>query len=384
MTRFERPKETTSEPRPSFRTFRPWMLVSAAWIGPAILAILDAYVQSNLGQRSPVQLRVLLWQGGDWLLFGAFTPIVFYLGRRLPLQRRHLLPRIALHLFAALAVCALWAASGTILRWLLLPGGAGIPTADFAVSWFFTTLPFGVAVYFAVLGIEHGIFYFTEARDQAERTARLSQLLAEARLGALRMQLNPHFLLNSLNAITVLVRDANTPAATWMLEELGELLREVLRADRSHEVPLAREIDFVKRYLGIEQVRFSDRLRPIFEVDLAVLNAAVPHFVLQPLVENALRHAIARRVEAGLVQIAARREGDDLVLSVRDDGPGLDKDTGRKAAGVGLANTRERLTTLYGSRGRLELIEMTEGGALATIRIPFHPAATPGEVTGGS
>ena len=112
-------------------------------------------------------------------------------------------------------------------------------------------------------------------------------------------------------------------------------------------------------------------------------NAAVPHFVLQPLVENALRHAIAKRVEAGLVQIAARREGDDLVLSVRDDGPGLDVDTVRKGAGVGLANTRERLTTLYGSRGRLELMEMREGGALATIRLPFHPVTTPGEVTGG-
>jgi signal transduction histidine kinase len=350
------------------------MLVSVAWIGPAILAVLDAYVQSTLGNRSPVQLRVLLWQGGDWLLFGAFTPLVFYLARRIPLQQRHLLHRVALHLFAAFAVCALWAASGTILRWLLL-GSAGVPTAHFVLSWLFTTLPFGVAVYFAVLGIEHGIFYFTEARDQAERTARLLQQLAEAGLGALRMQLNPHFLFNSLNAITVLVRDANTPAATRMLEELGELLREVLREDRSHEVPLAREIDFIKRYLGIERMRFSDRLRPIFDVDPAVLNAAVPHFVLQPLVENALRHAIAKRIEAGLVQITARREGDDLVLSVRDDGPGLDIDTVREGAGVGLANTRERLTTLYGSRGCLELMGMREGGALATIRLPFHLVA---------
>jgi two-component system LytT family sensor kinase len=383
MTWLERSKEVSSYPRISFRTFRPWMLVSVAWIGPAILAILDAYVQSTLGNRPPVQLRVLLWQGGDWLLFGAFTPLVFYLARRIPLQRRHLLHRVALHLLAAFAVCALWAASGTILRWLLL-GSAGVPTAHFVLSWLFTTLPFGVAVYFAVLGIEHGVFYFTEARDQAERTARLSQQLAEARLGALRMQLNPHFLFNSLNAITVLVRDANTPAATRMLEELGELLREVLRTDRSHEVSLAREIDFIKRYLGIEQVRFSDRLRPTFEVDPAVLKAAVPHFVLQPLVENALRHAIARRLDAGLVQIAARREGDDLVLSVRDDGPGLDMDRVRKGAGVGLANTRERLTALYGSRAHLELMAMSEGGALATIRLPFHLLATLGEVTFGS
>jgi len=113
MPWLERSKEASSYPRASFRTFRPWMLVSAAWIGPAVLAILDAYVQSSLGNRSPVQLRVLLWEGGDWLLFGAFTPLVFYMARRVPLQRRHLLHRGVLHLLAAFAVCALWAVTGT-------------------------------------------------------------------------------------------------------------------------------------------------------------------------------------------------------------------------------------------------------------------------------
>jgi sensor histidine kinase YesM len=237
-----------------------------------------------------------------------------------------------------------------------------------------------------VLGIEHGIFYFLEARTRETQAARLSAQLAEARLGALRMQINPHFLFNSLNAITVLVRDQDTRVATRMLEELGEVLHRVLRTERRHEVPLSEEIDFLKRYLALEQMRFSDRLRPTVDVDPAVLGAAVPDLVLQPLVENALRHGVARRTESGLVSITAKREADDLVLTVADDGPGPEpygepgerRDGAQAAAvswagsGVGLANTRERLATLYGDRGRLELGKRPGGGAMVTIRIPYR------------
>ena len=193
---------------------------------------------------------------------------------------------------------------------------------EFVVSWSLTTLPFGVAVYFALLGIEHAMFYFLEARERETQAARLSAQLAEARLGALRMQIHPHFLFNSLNAITVLVRDQHTGTATRMLEELGEVLHRVLRTDRRHEVPLAEEIEFLERYLALEQMRFSDRLRPTIDIDPSIRDATVPDMILQPLVENALRHGISKRTEAGLVAITARREGDDLVVVVEDDGPG--------------------------------------------------------------
>jgi LytS/YehU family sensor histidine kinase len=240
------------------------------------------------------------------------------------------------------------------------------------LGWFLTSLPFGVAVYFAVLGAEHATYYYLEAREREAQAGRLATQLADARLRALRMQMEPHFLFNSLNAITVIVRDRDSATATRMLEQLGEMLRRVLRADRPQEVTLAEELDFVRLYLGIEEMRFSDRLRPSIDVDPALYSAAVPEFVLQPLVENAIRHGLAKRVSASRLEIVARREGDELVLSVTDDGPGPDGDPVPTAEGVGLGNTRERLATLYGGRARLELEPTPEGGARATVRLPYR------------
>jgi two-component system LytT family sensor kinase len=189
------------------------------------------------------------------------------------------------------------------------------------------------------------------------------------------MQFNPHFLFNSLNAITVLVRDRNTAAASRMLELLSDVLREVLRADATHETTLSTEVEFLERYLAIEEIRFSDRLQPRIEIDPGVSGAGVPRFLLQPLVENALRHGIARRADAGVLQVAARREGSQLVLTVRDDGPGLpaafDSDAA-KAGGVGLANTRARLAALYGGKATLDVSNAEGGGAIATVRLPYH------------
>jgi LytS/YehU family sensor histidine kinase len=243
-------------------------------------------------------------------------------------------------------------------------------------GWIFTTLPFGTGVYFALVGIEHGLAYMAQAHERETQAARLTAQLAEARLGALRMQLNPHFLFNSLNAITVLVRDQNTAAASRMLELLSDVLRLVLRAESSPEARLSAELHFLERYLAIEQVRFSDRLQTRVEVDEATRRAAVPQFILQPLVENALRHGISRRMEAGLLIITARRDGDTLVLTVRDNGPGFGPVA--QATGVGLVNTRARLAALYGDRGSLEIANAAGGGAVVTIRLPYHEKADDG------
>jgi two-component system LytT family sensor kinase len=229
-------------------------------------------------------------------------------------------------------------------------------------------------VYFALVGIEHSLFYFAQARERETQAARLAAQLSEAQLSALRMQFNPHFLFNSLNAITVLVRDQNTTAASRMLELLSDVLRQVLRSDASHETRLSAEVEFLERYLAIEQIRFSDRLRPRIEIDPAVSNAGVPRFLLQPLVENALRHGIARRADAGTLQVIARREGSQLVLTVRDDGPGLPADLDPQLSGVGLANTRARLAALYGAEATLVVANAEGGGVLATVRLPYHEA----------
>ena len=326
-------------------------------------------MQGRLGSREPATWRSLLFEGGDWLVYAALTPGVFWFAHRYPLARGTLARRIPIHLAAAVLLCAGWALGGILLSGVLYgstPYGGGV------VGWFFTSLPFGVAVYFAVLGVEHAVRYFVEARQRETQAARLSAQLAEARLGALRMQMQPHFLFNSLNAITVIVRDRDTATATRMLEQLGEMLRRVMRSDRPQEVTLAEELDFVRQYLAIEQVRFSDRLQPAFDVDPAALDAAVPEFLLQPLVENALRHGLAKRVTATLLRIDARREGEDLVVSVTDDGPGPESGEAEPAEGVGLGNTRERLATLYGGRATLTLARTPAGGARATVRLPYR------------
>jgi signal transduction histidine kinase len=366
------------------RTAPPiWFLILAAWLVPALLSGFNTYMQDRLEGHS-AEWRWVIFNGVDWLLYAVLTPVVFRASRRFPLKRPHIAGRVAIHIAGALAMCVAWAAMGTVLRLAIFPRAADLTVYKMwlgFVSWVFTTLPFGVGVYFALVGIQHSFFYFAQARERETQAARLAAQLSEARLAALRMQLNPHFLFNSLNAITVLVRDGNTGDASRMLELLSGVLRQVLQTDRGHETALAEELDFLERYLAIEQVRFSDRLRPRFEIDASIARAAVPRFLLQPLVENALRHGIARRGAAGLVEIAGRREGEQLVLTVRDDGPGL----GTMTEGVGLSNTRQRLAALYGEHASLEIANADGGGAIATVRLPYHEAAEarPPESGGG-
>jgi signal transduction histidine kinase len=359
-------------PAPARRWPPFWFLIFAAWLVPALLAACNSYLQNRLEGRPP-EWRWVLFNSLDWLIYALLTPAVFRASRRFPLEHRHLSRNAGLHAIGALLMCVAWAALGTGLRFLIFPQSAANGETAWLgfVSWVFTTLPFGFGVYFALVGIQHSFFYFAQAREREIQAARLAAQLSEARLGALRMQLHPHFLFNSLNAITVLVRDSDIANATRMLELLSDLLRQVLRKDEAHEAALAEEIEFIERYLAIEQIRFSDRLRARIDVDKAIARAAAPRFILQPLIENALRHGIARRAAAGTIQVSARREGVQLVLTVQDDGPGL-QPVADVGAGVGLANTRARLAALYGGEASLEVSDAAEGGVIATVRLPYH------------
>jgi sensor histidine kinase YesM len=337
------------------------MLVSAAWIGPAILGGLDVVAQHQLWGEGPVDIRRVLFVSLDWLLYALLTPFVFLLAKRWPISRPHVARHAALHLLSSLFFCAAWAGAGTVLRMLLEPKSMDAGPALHFASWLFITLPFGVAVYLAVVGIEHAIRYF-------EVASRLSEQLTSARLAALQAQLNPHFLFNSLNTIAVLVRGGDSRDAARVVEQLSDVLRRTL-SHKQNESALDEELELVRQYLAVEQARFSDRLRPEFQIDPLTWNAALPTFALQHLVENAVRHGIARRTEAGRVAIAARRDGDVLELTVEDDGPGIAPDA-PQIAGHGLENTRERLRTLYGDRASLS-VTRKEQGTTARLRVPF-------------
>lgn len=357
------------------RTTPPlWFLVLAAWLVPALLSGFNTYVQALLERQQP-DWHWVLFNSLDWLLYALLTPFVFRASSKFPLRRPQLARNISIHFAGALGMCVVWAGLGTLLRLLLFSLGPSATTGAVLlgfVKWISTTLPFGVGVYFALVGIQHSFFYFAQFRERETQAARLAAQLSEARLGALRMQLNPHFLFNSLNAVTVLVRDHNMADASRMLELLSDVLREVLRSDERPEISLVRELELIRRYLAIEQIRFSDRLRPRIDVEPDLARAAVPRFLLQPLVENAVRHGIAQRGDAGLVRVTAQRDGDQLVLSVQDDGPGL-RST-QNLGGIGLSNTRNRLETLYGEKAALHVTNAPEHGVIVTVRLPYHEA----------
>lgn len=330
------------------------MLISAACLVPATLDAIQAFLQGRFSGH-PVEWGDVVFRGSEWLFLGALLPIVSLLARRFPLRKESWKRTILAHLAGALLLCVGWASLGVALGTAL----HRYPQHAWA-SWVLTTIPWSVFMYFTVLGCVYAFTYFVEAR---EREAQL----AEARLNALQAQLHPHFLFNSLNAITVLVREQNTTAATRMLELLGDVLRRVLRADARHENPLEEELQFVRDYLAIEEVRFSDRLRVTWSIAEEARAARVPAFILQPIVENAIKHGLAKRAEAGRIEISANVAAGVLELRVRDDGAGVAE---ASAEGVGLMNTRERLRTLYGDRASLTIRAAREGGMEVIIRIP--------------
>jgi LytS/YehU family sensor histidine kinase len=237
----------------------------------------------------------------------------------------------------------------------------------------------------AALALDNARLYaeVREAHEHELRTTQLEVRLTEARLEALRSQLNPHFLFNALNTIAMLVRRQANPDALRGIVGLSQLLRQVLDRREAALVGLGEELALVEHYLAIEQLRFRDRLQVRMEVAPEALGARVPSLLLQPLVENAVRHGIGARQEAGWVRIVGRREGDRLRLEVRDSGPGFPPGwESRSPLGLGLANTRERLLNLYARDHRLELGNAPSGGAVVTVTIPFQ--AVPEEAAPGA
>ncbi|MDE3065921.1 MAG: histidine kinase [Verrucomicrobiota bacterium] len=234
-----------------------------------------------------------------------------------------------------------------------------------------------VLAYGALAGLAHSVHFYRRFRERERRALLLESHLANARLAALRMQLQPHFLFNSLNGVTALLRrDPHLAEATLL--SLSELLRLALNQSEKTEIPLREEMEFVQRYLAILQTRFGDKLRVEQAIEPASLDCLVPTLLLQPLIENAIRHGIEPAEKAGLVRLTTRRRDGKLILTVEDDGAGLigpDAASGR--TGIGLANLRARLETLYGAGQALELLPRPEGGVMVRVEIPWRPASAP-------
>jgi two-component system, LytTR family, sensor kinase len=220
-----------------------------------------------------------------------------------------------------------------------------------------------------------GIRYYAALQTERERSLQAEAAAHQAQLEALRYQINPHFLFNALNAVSTLVTERRNDEAARMLSRVSDFLRLTLTTPVRDEVALADEVDYVRQYLEIERVRFGNRLRTEIDVATDAWEAAVPAFVLQPLIENAVRHAIAPREAGGTIVIEAERAGEMLRIAIVDDGPGVREESngaGNSSGRIGLANTRDRLRALYGERGRLELTNGNGVGTRATVEIPFR------------
>lgn len=312
------------------------------------------------------------------LAWAAATPLILWLGRRFPFERGRWPVSFAVHVVACAALLFTIDSTYIALEPLWWSGPPSersylqqVTTAF--VYWF----SYDALLYWMVLIIGQVIQYYRRTRERQLRESALRRQLAEARLEALNMQLRPHFLFNVLNTVVMLIRTGEKRAAVSVAAGLGELLRRVLAEAPRAEVPLREELEFVNQYLEIERARFGDRLQVVLDVDPATVEAQVPHFILQPLVENAIHHGVAASLEAGLVVISTWRQDGMLWLGVRDDGPGLDAGGRGAPPGVGLANTRERLAQLYPDRHRLELLSPEGGGTEVRIATPFRVGASP-------
>lgn len=353
-----RPDEGRVQPRIAF----------AIWSIPALLSTFETVMFSAMAKHPIPVWKAFASEAPQWYCWALLTPVIAGMGERFPLRRpfkaRNFLANLGASLLASLFTAFMQALVNSALR----PSKRTIPQST--VSWFLSGLPATTLAYFAILAVAMALASNARLRERERRAAQLEAELREAQLGALRMQLQPHFLFNSLNAIMALVRDRETERAIHALSLLSDILRTAVNAGDANETTLAQEIEFVTRYLDIERVRFGERLAVDISAPDELLTARVPIFILQPFVENALKHGILRERAGNRITITARKEGGSLHLRVEDDGRGLAAATGEP--GVGIRNARSRLERMYGSASALTIGAGASGrGVCVDISLPY-------------
>jgi anti-sigma regulatory factor (Ser/Thr protein kinase) len=360
----------------------PLAVIAAIWLAPGVVAGLLLY-RAYADQSATISLaRTLTWQVLGWQTWTLWTPIVFAIARQWPIQRGGLTRAIPVHAVSAAAVSVLQCAAIAALQRTFGPSGATRGQA-FAAAWWDAILLFGdwqLGLYGAVLAAGTALEFHRRLREGEVAAERLRSDVARAQLQALRAQVNPHFLFNALNAACSLV-EKDPPAAQKMLVRLADLLRMPLASGPDQEIPLEREIASTTKYLEIEQVRFGDRLTVVVDVPADLGDALVPTLLLQPLVENAIRHGTSPKPGPGRIAVRVRAQGEAMVLEVTDDGVGFDPTSpaSQPGHGIGLTNTRARLERLYGVQQSFTIAGARGEGCTVTVRLPlrFIGARTP-------
>ena len=354
--------------------WRKWVFYAALWTIPGLVA-LSYYHLNRILTAQPVNwLYGIVTSIPWWYVWAILTPLLFWVARKFPINKESWKKTVP-SVYIPLMILLLGIHAAVHVFLFRLVGLHDTVNMGLFEVHFTSRMHVNVLAFWTVLGFYNAFDYYRKYQLREQQAARLELQLAQANLRALKMQLNPHFLFNTLHSVSALVRKNENATAIKMLGRLGEFLRLTLENQGIQLIALKEEMDFLVRYLEIEKIRFQERLEVTMDVDPRLVEYLVPNLILQPIVENAIHHGIAPHSQAGKIKIRAFEEDQQMVLQVHDDGPGL-KNSERARRGIGLSNTQERLERLYGDNQELRLINAEEGGLLVRIAIPLKQEST--------
>jgi len=359
-------------PRTRFDWSR-WMWIAAIWCGVGLFDATQTVLVMRAEGMHHAWARLFITLPLSWLPWALATTLVLRLGRQFPLAQWRHLSTWSVHLVACAMIGLVFAAWSAALEELLDPWAKGVSAEPFKTLCF-AKFENGLLSFVIIYGFILTVSYVLDSRDrlalQQTETARLNEQLSKAQLDALRRQIEPHFLFNTLNAIAGLVRDNRTDAAVSMIAGLSDCLRRAMEHSNRQEVPLGEELEFVQKYLDIQKVRFAERLQVSVDVPGELFSAQVPSLILQPMVENAVKHGIAKRVQGGAIRIAGSHSAGRLTLSVYNDGPSLPAGWEKTSSGIGISNVRTRLQGLYGDAFEFGMRNQSPGGVEVSMSVP--------------
>jgi two-component system, LytTR family, sensor kinase len=350
-----------------------WLAIWAVWTLFGFFFTSQLALQNQLS-RNPVPFwQIFLWQMVSGYVWFALSPLILWLTQKFPFETGKWSRSLPVHIVSGLVIALGQQAIDTFfLTKLGYPPNRQFNSFLEAYQFFvFINLHLSILIYWGVVGIKSAYSYYQKYRERELKTSQLEARLAQSRLQVLKMQLHPHFLFNTLNAVSELIyRDPES--AERMIGDLSDLLRLSFENLEVQEISLKQELEFLEKYLEIEQMRFHDRLRVEMHISPDTLDAQVPNMILQPLVENAIKHGLAPRSSGGLIEIGAARSNGSLELSVSDDGIGVPfGDVENLHEGVGLSNTKRRLRHLYGDGHRFDLTATEKSGLIVNLTIPY-------------
>jgi two-component sensor histidine kinase len=352
-----------------------WLWITAIWFGVGLFDATQTVFTMRAAGMHHAWIRLFFTLLFAWVPLAVATPVILNLAHKFPPVRAWAFTAWLVHVSACCVLCLIssaWTAGfERVLNPWAEPSGRGV-YGDRLWFRFFSGLISYVILYIAIVGIGYALDSRDRLARQQTESVRLSEQLSRAQLDSLRRQIEPHFLFNSLNAVAGLVREGRNESAVSTIAELSDFLRRVLEDSNRQEVSLSEEIEYLQKYLEIQKVRFAERLAVKVQVPSELLHSQVPSLILQPMVENAIKHGIAKRAQGGEIRVSAARSNGMLKLMVYNDGPGLVENRANGHSGIGISNTRTRLQSLYGESFELSLQNHGEHGVEAAVSVPFR------------